>query len=161
MENASKALLIAAGVLIAILLLTLFSYLFGRMAESSSKFYSMMEEHEIAEFNQQFLNYKGRGVDVVGHDASGNPIYNDMTVQDVVTIVNLAKDNNKNKKRLTKVEVYVDSGTGREKWSEKKVEELNDLLKTNIGNKYKCSNTNGIVIDTSTKLVKEVNISIK
>lgn len=154
MENASKALLIAAGVLIAILLLTLFSYLFGRMAESSSKFYSIMEEHEIAEFNQQFLNYKGRGVDVVGHDTSGNPIYNDMTVQDVVTIVNLAKDNNKNKKRPTKVTVYV----GTEEWSDKKVEELNTLLKDNIGIKYKCTN---VSIDTSTKLVSTVEISEK
>ena len=39
MENASKALLIAGGVLIAILLLTLFSYLFRQMASSTSNIY--------------------------------------------------------------------------------------------------------------------------
>ncbi|MFR2197112.1 MAG: hypothetical protein ACLS5Y_06125 [Clostridia bacterium] len=54
MENASKALIIAGGILIAILLLTLFSYLFGQMASSTSSIYQTIEKHEKDEFNQQF-----------------------------------------------------------------------------------------------------------
>ena len=57
MENASKALLISGGVLIAILILTLFSYLFSKMAGSSSNIYAALEKHEKDEFNQQFINY--------------------------------------------------------------------------------------------------------
>ena len=52
MENASKALIIAGGVLIAIFLLTLFTYLFSHMAESTSGIYSMLDQAEISEFNQ-------------------------------------------------------------------------------------------------------------
>jgi hypothetical protein len=64
MENASKALLIAAAVLIAILLLTLFSYLMTRMSENTARIHAIMEQSEIAEFNQQFFNYEGRGTNI-------------------------------------------------------------------------------------------------
>lgn len=54
MENASKALLISAGVLIAILLLTLFSYLMRQMGGSTYGIYSKLSQREITEFNQKF-----------------------------------------------------------------------------------------------------------
>ena len=57
MENASKALLIAGSVLIAILLLTLFSYLFTKMSEDSSRIVDAIEQNNKLEFNQQFLTY--------------------------------------------------------------------------------------------------------
>ena len=81
MENASKALLIAGGVLIAILVASLGVYFSRNIADFTSKTYKQLEEHERTEFNQQFLNYNGK---------------NDLTIQDIVTIVNLAKDSNKN-----------------------------------------------------------------
>lgn len=92
MENASKALLIAGGVLIAILLLTLFSYLFTQMASSTSSIYNSMSKHEIDEFNQQFLNYEGK---------------KELTAQDVETLINLAEDARKNKK----IDVQIVVGT--------------------------------------------------
>ena len=75
MENASKALLIAAGVLIAILILTLFSYLMRQMGSSTSGIYSKLSQREITEFNQKFLNYEGRGIYSVGKDNEGNDLY--------------------------------------------------------------------------------------
>ena len=94
MENASKALLIAGGVLIAILLLTLFSYLFRQMASSTSNIYENLEKHEITEFNQQFLNYEGRGV-----ETGKSPL----KVQDVASLINLAQDSKNSFKYGVKV----------------------------------------------------------
>ena len=93
MENASKALLISAGVLLAILLLSLFAYLMRQMGASTSGIYSTLSQHEISEFNQKFLNYEGR---------------KKLSIQDVITIVNLAKDNNEKANRPTIIEVKVD-----------------------------------------------------
>ena len=84
MENASKALIISAGVLIAILLLTLFSYLFMKMSSSTSEVYDMISKHEKDEFNQQFFNYEGRGI-----RTNADPL----TPQEVATLINLAQDN--------------------------------------------------------------------
>ena len=92
MENASKALLIAASVLIGILLLTLFAYVYTKLRTDTSEIYSALNRPEISKFNQKFLNYEGR---------------QDMTIQDVVTIVNLAKDNNEVQRRQTIIQVVV------------------------------------------------------
>ncbi len=132
MENASKALLISAGVLIAILLLTLFSYLMRQMGDSTSGIYSTLSQHEITEFNQKFLNYEGR---------------DNLSIQDVVTIINLAKDNNEKLNRPTIIEVKVDGSD----WSDKTL----DVVKQNLDKTYTCSNVN---INQSTLLVKEVII---
>ena len=79
MENASKALLIAGGVLIAVLVLSLGVYFARNMAGSASNIYSDLDDSERTEFNQQFLIYEGK---------------DDLTVADVVTIINLAQDSN-------------------------------------------------------------------
>lgn len=96
MENAAKALLIAGAVLIAILLLTLFTYLFSQMADSTSNIYTILERSEISEFNQQFLNYEGRGI-----RENTTPL----TVQDVATLINLAQDSKNNSKFAATVEI--------------------------------------------------------
>lgn len=97
MENAAKALLIAGGVLIAILLLTLFSYLITSMGESTANVYDTFDESEIAEFNQQFLNYEHR---------------EDLTAQDVATLINLAQDSNKKSKFPTTVQIFLSARNG-------------------------------------------------
>ena len=57
MENASKALIIAGGVLIMILLFTLATYLYKGMASQTSEFYSKLEQSDIDEFNHKFLKF--------------------------------------------------------------------------------------------------------
>lgn len=136
MENASKALIIAGGVLIAVLLLTVFSYLFGKMASSTSSIYETLEKHEIDEFNQQFLNYEGK----------------DLKVQDVATLINLAEDSKNNSKLRAEVKITLEGST----------QNSEDLLKTNIDTrdiyKYKCDSVH---INPNTLLVDEVKISLK
>lgn len=136
MENASKALLIAGGVLIAILLLTLFSYLFTQMASSTSSIYNSMSKHEIDEFNQQFLNYEGK---------------EELTVQDVETLINLAEDARKNKKIEVKIwarRYYENS----EEW------DLATRMAKKPLEKFKCQK---IIIDEKTSLVSEVELDYK
>ena len=78
MENASKALLIAGSMLLLILVFSFATLLFRRMGAQSAEFYNDMSETEIYEFNQQFFNYESK----------------DLRIQDVVSIINLARDAN-------------------------------------------------------------------
>ena len=109
MENASRALIMAGGVLIAILLLTLFSYLFGQMASSTSSIYQSIEKHEKDEFNQQFLNYEGRGITPlkrINEAGVEETYYNNLKPQDIATLLNLAKNAKQNSKFKVKTFIF-------------------------------------------------------
>lgn len=135
MENAAKALLIAGGSLVAILLLSLFSYLYVRMNESTSKIYSTMAEVEVNEFNQQFWNYNG---------------LKDLKIQDIVSVINLARDSTKQGKN---VDVYIKFKNNALK-TKITDESTENLIKTSLEKKYKCTS---VVVNTSTKLVTEIH----
>lgn len=79
MENASKALLMAGGVLIGILVLTIAVYLFINFGGTSAKVHEQIQQTEISKFNVQFTEYTDR---------------EDVTIYDVITVANLAKENN-------------------------------------------------------------------
>ena len=79
MENASKALIMAAGVLIGILILSLAVYLFANFGSASAEAHKQNELNQINQFNSQFTKYEGKA---------------DITIHDIVTIANLAKNNN-------------------------------------------------------------------
>lgn len=79
MENASKALFIAAGVLIGILILSLAVYLIVSFGSNSAEIHKQNIEQQIAQFNNQFISYEGK----------------ECTIYDVVTVANLATENNK------------------------------------------------------------------
>lgn len=79
MENASKALLMAAGVLIGILILSLAVFLFANFGAASAEAHKQNEENQIEQFNVQFTAYQGR---------------TDITIHDIVTVANLAKSTN-------------------------------------------------------------------
>lgn len=90
MENASKALLIAGGVLITILVITLGVYFSQSMANQVSEIYKQLEEHNRTEFNQKFLNFNDR----MKKNDAGYYEEDAITIQDVATLINLAKDAN-------------------------------------------------------------------
>ena len=161
MENASKALIMAGGVLIAILLLTLFSYLFTKISSSTASFYDNLEKHEIDEFNQQFLNYEGSGTKVVGKtkDENGNDVneYNPLVAQDIATLINLAKNAEKNSKIRASVEIKLcGDSTILSRYSSGN-EWLSDKVRANPNSnpKYKCTM---VQINTDTRLVDKVVI---
>lgn len=79
MENASKALLIAGGVLIAIIILTIGVTLYTMYSKQSKEYNEIFSATEISKFNSKFEVYIGR---------------TDITAQEIVTVVNLAKQYN-------------------------------------------------------------------
>ena len=58
MENASRALLMAAGVLVGVLLLSLAVYLFIIFSNFGSEMTTQMNEKNLSEFNAQFTKYE-------------------------------------------------------------------------------------------------------
>lgn len=88
MENASKALIMAATVLLGVMLLSIGVYLFSIFGGFSSQISNALSEKEINEFNAQFYKYQSY------KDSEGN-WQNLCRAQDIVTVANLAKDNNK------------------------------------------------------------------
>ena len=66
MENASKALIMAGGMLIAILLVSLFLYAWGLFSEYQSSQDSLAEIEDTAKFNEQFTAYDRN--DVMGYE---------------------------------------------------------------------------------------------
>lgn len=78
MENASKALLMAAGVLIGILILALMTTLLLSSRSLSMSYEETKQSEAIQQFNVNFTKY-------VGHD---------LTIHQVVTICNFAENNN-------------------------------------------------------------------
>lgn len=122
MENASKALLIAAGVLLMILVLSFAILLFRRMGSQSSEFYKDMSDTEIYEFNQQFFNYER----------------DDLKIQDVVSVINLAKDANDRERVPVVLEVnYLGSILDLNTVDTKKM--LSDSINDDIKTRYKCT----------------------
>ena len=67
MENATKALIIAGGVLLFVLIASFATLMFRTMGQSVSKYYDAMDEQEVSEINQQFLNYEYYKEDVPRH----------------------------------------------------------------------------------------------
>ena len=79
MENASKALIMAGGVLIGVLILSLMVYLFLSFGANSKEIYDRIEDNQLLQFNANFNVYEGR---------------NNLTIHQVVSVASLAKENN-------------------------------------------------------------------
>lgn len=134
MENASKALIIAGGVLIVILVLTLFAYINTKMGSGTSNLYSRLEDHNITEFNQKFLNYDEN---------------NHLRIQEVVSLINMAKNANINNNIGAHVDVLVDNAS----YLDKTTDDLNTLLKDKADETYTCN------VTVTGKIVSQVTIT--
>ena len=89
MENASKALIIAAEVLIAVMIMSVGVYLFNRYAAFSEEEYKKIESTQIAQFNNQFLKYTGSKTVKISGSEKVIPV--EVTIHDIVSLANLAK----------------------------------------------------------------------
>lgn len=78
MENASKALLMAASVLIGILVISLAVYLFVSFGSTSAEIHKQNAAQQISQFNSQFTSYEEKTC----------------TIYDVVSVASLATENN-------------------------------------------------------------------
>lgn len=89
MENASKALIMAAEILIGIMIISIGVYLFNIIGKYSAETTAKMEETQIEQFNAQFLKFYGTS-STEGNDPE--PIR--CTIHDIVGLANLAKKTN-------------------------------------------------------------------
>lgn len=117
MENASKALLMAAGVLIGVLILSLAVFLFMDFGATSKGIYSEVQSNQLTQYNAQYTVYSGR---------------TDITVYEIVSVINLAKQNNQDYKDYSNFEndyqvVVKVSGTD---YTQKDSNEVQNLLES-------------------------------
>lgn len=156
MENASKALLMAAGVLIGVLILSLAVYLFANFGTASAEIHKQKDMNEINKFNTQFTSYEGK----------------ECTIHDIVSVADLAINNNTNysltsaannnyyiivaiiggknggaaiRQELQKY--LLNNSTGKID-----MEKVNELVGSNNTNKYSCN----VDINSNTKRVQKV-----
>ena len=89
MENASKALIMAAEILIGVIIISVAVYLFNVMGQYSAEKTSQMEDTQIAQFNQQFLKYYGD----ITTEENGSQVTGPIkcTIHEIVGLANLAK----------------------------------------------------------------------
>lgn len=85
MENASKALMMAGGVLIGILVISLAVYLFADFGATSSSVIAEKTRQQIVQFNTKFTTYENY------KDKNGNWA---ITIYDIITVAKFAKENN-------------------------------------------------------------------
>lgn len=112
MENATKALLIVAGVLIGVMILSLGVFLYANLGSYISETKQQMEITEIDQFNVQFTKYINMTEDPYGtYNVNGKRYKKDfnLTIQDVVTVANLAYQNNFENELTDTSQIYNDS----------------------------------------------------
>ena len=86
MENASKALIMAGGVLIGVLIISLAVYLFVSFGQTSAEINSENSQKQLSQFNAKFTSYEGR---------------NDITIYEILTVASYANENNEYIKMVT------------------------------------------------------------
>ena len=79
MENASNALIMAAGVLIGVLILSLAIFLIIDFGQTSSEINRRITDQQLVEFNANFTSYEGK---------------EGLTIYDIVSVAGFARENN-------------------------------------------------------------------
>ena len=111
MENATKALLIAGTVLIAIIMISIAVYLYSMYSNQSKEYNTLISSIEIEKFNSKFEVFVGR---------------NDITPQEIVSAVNLSREyNNQIKIFLGSLEISYTSAE--------------EFMKNNINDSFSCT----------------------
>ena len=99
MENATKALLMAAVMLLVVMLASIFAVMFSTMSEYSKSYDERLQTEELQAFNMQFEKY-------LQYNEDGTQV--GATAQDIVTVINLAKSyNEKMGYEKTDTEYYI------------------------------------------------------
>lgn len=90
MDNAVNALLIAGGVLIAIIVLTIGTYLVGKLGGTAESYTTQLDQVALQKYNSNFEIYNGR---------------NDITAQEVVTAVSIARQKQQGTTIIVKTDI--------------------------------------------------------
>lgn len=140
MENASKALLISGGILIAMLVISIGVYLFSNYRTIGMSYEENINATEINKFNVNFTKFEGR---------------KDISIQEIVTLANFAKQYTEETSTNIKVRALGKDLT--------KTDNLIEIVKENIDKKFKCENIqeNDYYADGSERgKIKEIRFNI-
>lgn len=151
MENAVKALLMAAGVLIGVMILSLGVSLFSALSEYVEKSQNEIVSKEIQQFNNRFIKY-------INCNKNTDEVNFTLTIQDIVTAANTAYENNK-KYEFTEQEndnYYVTIKLGENVLEGNINSKSTKILLNGLGKEYKCS-IEDVKINEVTGRVYEVN----
>lgn len=114
MENATKALLIAGAVLIAIIMVSIAIYLYSLYSNQAEEYSQIISATELQKFNSKFEAYIGR---------------ENITPQEIVSVVNLAEQYN------NQVEIYI--GLTRLQFTQAYTQEM--FIQENIDKLFSCN----------------------
>lgn len=126
MENASNALIMAAGVLIGVLILSLAIFLIIDFGQTSSEINQRVTDQQLVEFNANFTSYEGK---------------EGLTIYDIVSVAGFARENNNyyDNQDYYKVTVKI----GNKEIQNYSSDNLNNLIKEEQNTtplpQYKCS----------------------
>lgn len=160
MENASKALIMAAGVLLGIMIISIGVALFTSFSEFSRSTLAKVEDAKIAEWNNNYLKYYGEISYIEEGKVVTEPIK--VTAHEIVTVANHASQNNmnynlQNQTKYDENTYYVQVKVGKIANFEKQTEESkNQFLKDNSlknGNEVKYYTCTNVKVSDITKKV--------
>ena len=137
MENAAKGLIMAGGILIGIIVLSIGAFLYARMSNVKVQYDKDIEVAELSKFNTEFTVFEGR---------------DDIRSYEIVSLnnfVNAYNDKPKNANKQITLEVYKKNGTS-------KIDVDNNFLRNNSTTK---DNNNKTIIKyfTCTSLSDDSN----
>ena len=127
MENASKALIMAGAVLIAIMVLTIGVYLVGELGKSSDSYVQQLDTVQLQKYNSNFEVFIDR---------------NDITAQEIVTVAGIAKQSEQGTK------VYIEGTEVTNKTEEEFKNWQNEFLNNNILTQIKDADGNEVTINS-------------
>ena len=140
MENASKALLMAGGVLIGILIMSLAVYLYIDFGQSAAEVNKQTADAQLYQFNSRFTVYDST--------KSGTNEKIQWTIYDVITVAGFAYENNVyygnpngNDNDLDGYGIIVYLGNGNTEIQTKNqiIDNKTNLITNNFNNKYTCT----------------------
>ena len=96
MENASKALIIAGGVLLGIIITSLFAYEMFSVSQTGKAYQEKINQEDIYEFNVQFTKYINKNISAQDIVSILNFVYewNINNQSDSIEVVSIQKPNN-------------------------------------------------------------------
>ena len=95
MGNASNALLIAGGVLIALLIISLAVFMFNDFGSKAADINAQNDKNRLTAYNMEFTSYLGYYVDEKQPNGTTVRVWK-TTIYDLITLRGKAQENNKN-----------------------------------------------------------------
>lgn len=125
MENASKALIMAASVLLGVMIISIGAVLFQTFSQFGKSTIEETNEAKIAEWNNTYLKYYGNTTRIENGKKIEAPI--PVTAHEIVTLLNSARQNNIDNELTAQsgknensyyVQIDIDSKKNAEKWND-------------------------------------------